>query len=231
MILFIALVGMCVGSFLNVAALRIPRGESIVSPGSHCDTCGHALSFVDLFPVVSYLALRGRCRYCGASIGAQAPIAEVLFGAASVLLWITFGASASFALHWVIGGLLFLMALVDFRSHEVYDGMLIATGVAVILTIVVTGADWKSALPGVFIWIVFSLMLRDKMGDGDKILIAILLLSLPRFVQLRFFLYSIWSAAIVAVILLWKGASRKQELPFIPFIAIGYLAVLFFHGG
>ena len=83
-VLFIGLVGLAVGSFLNVCIDRLPRGQSIVALTSHCDSCGHRLSVLDLIPVFSFLWLKGRCRYCRTRIPRRIPIVEmatgVLFG-------------------------------------------------------------------------------------------------------------------------------------------------------
>lgn len=77
-IVFFLALGACIGSFLNVVIYRLPRGESIVFPGSHCPSCGRALAWFDNIPIVSYLALRARCRYCHTHISAQYPLIESL---------------------------------------------------------------------------------------------------------------------------------------------------------
>ena len=88
-VLFAAL-GACIGSFLNVVLWRVPRGESIVHPPSHCTSCGAELGPIELVPVVSWVALRGRCRHCGVHISARYPLVElavaVLFGFIAWLL-------------------------------------------------------------------------------------------------------------------------------------------------
>lgn len=84
--------GACIGSFLNVVVWRVPRGESIVAPPSHCPACGHALGLLELVPVLSWVALRARCRHCGAHISARYPLVElgiaVVFG---LIAWIIVG--------------------------------------------------------------------------------------------------------------------------------------------
>jgi leader peptidase (prepilin peptidase)/N-methyltransferase len=89
---FAAVLGALVGSFLNVVLWRVPRGESIVHPPSHCPECGHELGPLELVPVLSWVALRGRCRHCGVHISARYPLVELavalLFG---VVAWLIVG--------------------------------------------------------------------------------------------------------------------------------------------
>lgn len=80
--IYMVLVALLLGSFINMAADRLPRRESLVHPGSHCRACGRRLNFVDLVPVAGYLIRAGRCASCGAPIGAASPVVEALAGAA-----------------------------------------------------------------------------------------------------------------------------------------------------
>ncbi len=83
-------VGLMVGSFINLAADRLPRGESIISPGSRCRSCGRRLNAVDLLPVLGYILRRGRCATCGVAIGRAAPLVELACGVlvALPILWL-----------------------------------------------------------------------------------------------------------------------------------------------
>lgn len=87
---YLVLVGMMLGSFINLAADRVPRGESLITPPSHCRACGRRLNAIDLLPVAGFLLRRGRCASCGAPIGAGAPIVEAVSGAtmAVALIWL-----------------------------------------------------------------------------------------------------------------------------------------------
>ena len=104
---YLLLVALLVGSFINLAADRLPRGESVVRPRSHCRTCGRVLDVVDLIPVAGYVLRRGHCASCGASIGVTSPLVEALCGVAMlaslVLLGPWPGAVAGFALVSVVG--------------------------------------------------------------------------------------------------------------------------------
>jgi len=89
-----AVCGTSLASFLNVVAWRVPRGESVVKPPSHCPHCGHRLGWADLVPVVSYLLLRGRCRYCGASVPVRYTVVEALGAVLGAILLVRCGPGA-----------------------------------------------------------------------------------------------------------------------------------------
>ena len=86
MTLFALLLGLCIGSFLNVVVWRVPRGESVVWPGSHCPRCGHDLPWANNIPVLSWVLLRGQCQFCHGKISIQYPLIELLSGGLWVLL-------------------------------------------------------------------------------------------------------------------------------------------------
>ena len=104
---YLVFVALLMGSFINLAADRIPRGESVIRPRSHCRSCNRHLNFVDLLPVAGYLIRRGRCATCGTPIGASAPLVEAACGAimalAIVLLGFPTGAVAGLALVVLFG--------------------------------------------------------------------------------------------------------------------------------
>ena len=93
MAIVVVLVGLCVGSFLNVCIDRLPAGRSLLHPPSHCDACGTALSAGELIPVLSYLLLRGKCRHCGAHIPLRTPLVEAMTGLAFFAPWWRWGIS------------------------------------------------------------------------------------------------------------------------------------------
>jgi len=105
------------GSFLNVVIHRLPRGESIVLPGSHCPACGRAIRPWHNVPVLAWLWLRGRCRDCGARISARYPLIEALTAALFVALALRFGPSASALLWMVSAAALVASAVVDFDQQ------------------------------------------------------------------------------------------------------------------
>ena len=220
------LLGACIGSFIGVCALR--RGkESIVFPPSHCDTCESPLKPLDLLPIFSYLFLKGRCRYCGTRIPLTLFVVECVGAVIFCLLYVDFGLTLNYFLSVSLLSILLYMALVDFLTLEVDDGALWSVFLLSIV-IIFRQQTWSfDRLIGIILWLIFCYLVRESMGDGDKYLIAIFLLLFEPLQQLWFFFYSIWSAGIVAVVLLLRGAGRKTQLAFIPFIFVGlFISIL-----
>lgn len=121
-----ALFGLCIGSFLNVVAYRVPRGESVVAPPSRCPACGERVRPYDLIPVVSYVLLRGRCRFCATPIGLRYPAVELLTGTAFAI--------AAWRMPW---------------SAEAFAGALLS---AVLIAVVITDIDWRIIPNRIIAW-------------------------------------------------------------------------------
>ena len=131
--LLAALLGACMGSFLNCAAWRIVHGESVLRGRSHCDACGHVLTVRDLIPVVSYLAAHGRCRYCGAKLSRRHVMAEVISAAVFVTLLLHYDISLQALEGWCVAGILLVCSFADLEGYIIPDRF-IAVGVVLFIT-------------------------------------------------------------------------------------------------
>ncbi|MFN3179723.1 MAG: prepilin peptidase, partial [Thermus sp.] len=120
-LLFSLLLGLVVGSFLNVVIHRLPKGESIVFPPSHCPACGHRLAPKDLVPVLSYLALRGRCRYCSSPISPRYPLVEALTGGLFLLASLSYPPSLEALLVFAFLSFLVALSFIDLDTYELPD--------------------------------------------------------------------------------------------------------------
>lgn len=114
--IIVFLYGIIMGSFLNVCIYRIPKGESVVTVGSHCMSCNHKLKWYDLFPLFSWLFLRGKCRYCGAKISHQYPLIECINGLLYVIVFAICGWNVDSVLWCILFSTLLVIALIDFRT-------------------------------------------------------------------------------------------------------------------
>ena len=121
-IIFIAIIGLCIGSFLNVCIYRIPREESIIFPPSHCTTCSYKLQSYDLIPLLSYLFLKGRCRGCGERISIKYSLIEMLNSLLYVLIYCNYGNSIDSLKGFLLSSLLIVIAGIDLKTHYIYNG-------------------------------------------------------------------------------------------------------------
>src|SRR3954469_13373616 len=230
-----ALLGLIIGSFLNVVAWRLPRGESLVRPRSKCPGCGTLVKPYDNLPVVSWLLLRGRCRGCGERISARYPVVEAV---TAVLYVAVVAAKHDDVLQMVLGLVLvtFLVpiAVIDL-DHRIIPNKL--TGPAAILAIALGAALEPSYLPeqlaagagALLFFYLPALIHRKGMGMGDVKLAAVLGLYLGRAVAPAIFAGVILGVVVGAAIVASKGVSagRRTKVPFGPFLALGALIAIF----
>ena len=123
---YMFLIGMCVASFMNVVIDRVPRNESFVKGRSHCDHCGETLKWCDLVPIVSYIFLRGKCRYCHTSIPIRGFLIEIFGGLIGMFCFYRFGFSIETILMFVIAMILLAITMIDFDTMIIPDGLNIA---------------------------------------------------------------------------------------------------------
>jgi leader peptidase (prepilin peptidase) / N-methyltransferase len=229
-----ALGGLLVGSFLNVVAHRLPRGESLVRPRSRCPECGTQLRAIDNIPVISWLSLRGRCHHCGASISARYPVVELLTGA----LYIAVVASQDDAVRIVLG-LLLVTALVPITLIDLELQIIpnLITGPAALAAVVAIAALDTDFLPEALIagaagggfFLVAAILYPRGMGMGDVKLAGMLGLYLGRAVAPAIFIALIAGVVVGAAVIARKGAKegRKTAMPFGPFLALGGVIAFF----
>ena len=144
------LLGLAVGSFLNVVIHRLPRAESVVFPGSHCPACGASLRWFDNVPLLSYLWLRGRCRSCSAAISLRYPAIELVTGALFAVIALRYGADPMTPVWWAFAAALVAAAAIDF-DHRIIPDEISLGGLVVALLLVpavrtASGADFPAAL-------------------------------------------------------------------------------------
>lgn len=230
-LIYIFVVGLVIGSFLNVCIYRIPKGESISYPPSHCGTCGSRLKVWDLVPVLSYVFLRGRCRYCGEKISLQYPVIELTNAILFVLLYEKFGLTITFAVNCFLVSLLLVIAVIDFKTQDVYF-YTIAIGMAVGAIFIIYCFIFKLPIvdkligAGIGYGVIALIILASKggMGWGDaEIALLCGLFSGMKLAILTLFLSFIIGALAAVMLMMLKGKKRTDAIPFGPYIALGSL--------
>jgi leader peptidase (prepilin peptidase)/N-methyltransferase len=249
-----ALFGLAIGSFLNVLIDRLPLKKSLVFPPSHCEACSRKLSFFDLIPVLSYLMLRGRCRYCRARIPLRVLLVEIGGGIVFILSYWRFGATAEFAYAAFWSCVFLVIMFIDWEHKLILNRI---TYPAVLIALVVFGVDtifpeWgvltsiKSFWPDsgilgisivnsviggaigfVFFLIVF-LIYSGGMGMGDIKLAGLIGLVTGLPLVIAALITGILIGGLVAILLLVLGKKgRKDVIPYGTFLAIGPIVALF----
>ena len=201
--LLAALLGACMGSFLNCAAWRIVHGESVLRGRSHCDACGHVLTVRDLIPVVSYLAAHGRCRYCGAKLSRRHVLAEAVSALVFVTLLLHYDISLQALEGWCVAGILLVCSFADLEGYIIPDRFIAVGVVLFIITLFFAPQPLRRALDGAI--------------GGLAVAGCVLLLGWKRN------LLCLVAACVIGIVwgLLQKKRGGGEAIPWGPSIALG----------
>ena len=238
--------GLSVGSFVNVAADRLPGGRSLVKPRSFCDSCNRTLSTLDMIPIVSYLWLRGRCRYCGAHIPLRVPLAELATGVLFTIAYLRFGYGVETIVICFALTLLMIVTLIDLEHGLILNVVVFPT----MAVLVVVAPFWSElgldrpllgslGMPasllnsliagfGAFLaFLAIAIVSPNGMGAGDVKFAGVLglLLGFPG-VLFALWLAVVGGGVVAAAFLLLRKRGRKDAMPFGPFLALGAALVL-----
>jgi leader peptidase (prepilin peptidase)/N-methyltransferase len=242
MYILIFALGIIIGSFLNVCIYRIPREESIAFPPSRCTRCSHPLAWHDLIPILSYLSLKGKCRYCGEAISPQYPVIEALNGILYLFVFHYFGLSLEFVFYGFMLSILIVICLIDYYDRIIPDGLVLTILTATVLYKAAVYFAYGTPVPfrdgiygflsGGLLFLAIAVISNGAMGGGDIKLTAALGLILGLKKTILNILLSFMIGAAVSLYLLLSGRKgRKDEIPFGPFINISFVITLFFGDG
>jgi leader peptidase (prepilin peptidase)/N-methyltransferase len=226
--------GAIVGSFLNVVAYRLPRHESLITPPSHCPSCGMPVRPYDNIPVLSWLLLRGHCRGCGTAISVRYPLVEALTGALCVGAVLVHHSAAAITLSIVLILLVVPAGLIDLE-HRIIPNRITALGVVLALLIGLAldpGGEPERLIAGTAaggLLLLAALAYPGGMGMGDVKLAAVMGLFLGTAVAPAILVALLTGALLGAAVIARKGAreGRKTAIPFGPFLALGALVAVF----
>lgn len=251
LLFFIA--GAAIGSFLNVVVDRLPNNRSLIRPPSHCSECNNRLTVKDLIPVVSYIWLKGKCRYCGARIPLRVLLVELITGLLFVLIFFCYGVSPVLPVILIYCCVFIAITVIDLEQGVIpnsitYPFMIIAILVTTFLgssinndVFLIDYFGWRQTLPflsnlfdsliGGALAFVFLLLIviisRGGMGIGDVKLAALIgfMTAFPM-VIISLFTGIISGGIVAAVLLISRRKQRKDTVPFGPFLCLGAFIVL-----
>jgi leader peptidase (prepilin peptidase)/N-methyltransferase len=250
-IIFLIL-GAVVGSFLNVCVHRLPRGESLVRPGSHCPKCGRHIRWYDNIPMLSYILLKRRCRYCGAAISRRYFIVELISSLLFLALYMHFGLSINLLIYLMFASFLIIMSFIDFEYKiipDVLDCPGIVLGLALSILhpaihmrpqpwdrlftspVIASMADSLSGIilgGGILIAIAImgrAIFKKEAMGFGDVKLLAMI----GAFLGWQMVLLTIFISALIGSIvgIILKLKTSGSYIPYGPYLALGAIIAIF----
>jgi leader peptidase (prepilin peptidase)/N-methyltransferase len=239
--LFSFLFGLILGSFINVCIHRIPRKESLVRPPSTCPQCNERIRFYDNIPLISYVILGGKCRFCKKPIPVRYPIVEFLTGSLSMSLFVKYGLTLHYFLYFLFSASLVIVTFIDLR-HKIIPDVIslpgILAGFAAVSLFRLNGLSWKDSLMGMIIgggllYLIGvsyeRLRKKEGMGMGDVKLLAMIgawmgYMALPYIILVS----SLTGIIIGGGSLFLSKKDLGQRIPFGPFLVLGTLVTLFF---
>jgi len=243
--IYVTMIGLVVGSFLNVCIYRLPEGLSVVRPASRCPTCGQSIRWFQNIPIFSWIFLRGKCAACGSSISFRYPMVEALTGTLTLAIWLAYGPSVAFVVATLFAWAMIVLFFTDLDTRLLPDavtlcGLVFGLGVAWFnpflgepgwnrLWLSLTGA----VLGGGSLWAIGAFYSRlrgvEAMGFGDvKMLAFIGAFAGPQGALFTIFGGSVVGALVGVALIPLKGRSMKSSLPFGCFLAPAALAALLY---
>lgn len=236
---FVFLFGAAIGSFLNVCIYRLPSNESIIFPPSHCRTCATPLSWYDNLPLLSYLARRGQCRFCGTPFAFRYFLVELLTAVLAVALVYRFGLTVTAFGYFVFSAALIVITFIDL-DHQLIPDVISLPGVVtgVLFSLVSPTLTVVDSLIGlaagtgmllIVAWSYYALTGNEGMGGGDVKLLAMIGAFLGwRSIPFTLLVASSVGSIVGVAIMIRSQSDSKLAIPFGPFLSLGALCYLFF---
>jgi len=233
MTFFITIMGLLIGSFLNVCIHRMPKRESIIYNPSHCNSCNTNLEVLDLIPLISFILFKGKCRYCGEGIKVRYPIVELLTGGIFLITYLYIGFNMLLIKYLILFSALIVITFIDLE-HQVIPNKLV-------FFIIIWGIIWQLLYPELFwyqavggailgggLLLLAAIISRGGMGGGDiKLMFAAGFILGISGTALALFLSFLAGSIIGLVLILLRIKGRKDPIPFGPFLSLGiFIAAL-----
>ncbi len=227
--IYIFIIGTIMGSFFNVVAHRLSNNESIIKPGSHCESCHHLLKWYELIPIISFLIQGGRCRQCHTKLSWWYPLIEIITGLFYLFSYLYFGLSPDFFISLVISSVLIITCITDFNYLIILDEPLVIGSILIIIITLITSGlvDTLIAILSGLLLFFFMLLVkilgdkafkRESLGGGDIKLSFFIGLSLGY--KLAFVNLVLASLLTLPIAFYYLVKYKDREVPFGPFLII-----------
>ena len=236
---FTFIFGLCIGSFLNVCIYRLPASKSISHPRSSCTSCNELIPFYDNIPVLSYLLLRGRCRFCREPISLRYPVIELLTGMFALITFLKYGLSLEALIYFIYIAALLVITFIDI-DHQIIPDVISLPGIPLffLASFGLSQINYLDSLIGILVgggslfvvaWTYSLITKKEGMGGGDIKLLAMI----GAVIGWKGVLFTIFVASAIGtlsglLVMLKSRKGMKLKIPFGPFLAIGGIAYIFF---
>ena len=229
---YVTLLGLFLGSFMNVCIYRLPRGLSPVRPRSSCPNCGHMITSIENVPILSYLFLGGRCRKCRAPISIRYPIVEFITGAVFLAGYLWYGPTALLIARLTFAWALIALFLIDYE-HQILPNVITLPGIVVgiLFNLIGAGPGWVDSLIGAAVGagvlyliaeIYYRVRHEEGLGMGDVKMLGMIGAFLGwKLVVLTLVISSFLGSIIGVFVLISRKESLKYAMPFGTFLAVG----------
>lgn len=235
--IYIFIIGTIMGSFFNVVAHRLSNNESIIKPGSHCESCQHLLKWYELIPIISFLIQGGRCRQCHIKLSWWYPLIEIITGLFYLFSYLYFGLSPDFFISLVISSVLVITCITDFNYLIILDEPLVIGSILIVLITLITSGlvDTLIAILSGLLLFFFMLLVkilgdkafkRESLGGGDIKLSFFIGLSLGY--KLAFVNLVLASLLTLPIAFYYLVKYKDREVPFGPFLIISNFIIFVF---
>lgn len=235
--IYIFIIGTIMGSFFNVVAHRLSNNESIIKPGSHCESCQHLLKWYELIPIISFLIQGGRCRQCHTKLSWWYPLIEIITGLFYLFSYLYFGLSPDFFISLVISSVLVITCITDFNYLIILDEPLVIGSILIVLITLITSGlvDTLIAILSGLLLFFFMLLVkilgdkafkRESLGGGDIKLSFFIGLSLGY--KLAFVNLVLASLLTLPIAFYYLVKYKDREVPFGPFLIISNFIIFVF---
>jgi len=237
--IFVFIFGIMIGSFLNVLIYRLPKGENIAFPASHCQSCLTPLKWYHNIPIFSWLFLRGECGFCKDKISIQYPIVELIAGLIALAIYQKLGLVWELPIVFSVFALLFVLVMIDFKYHAIPTYALYLTLALSLIQeqflLTFINALIAGGAIAVLRFLLGRILNKEAMGEGDIYIVAIMgaMLGFPLFFIALFLSAVLGMLPYVALLIISRFKITREELqeyeiPFVPFLAMGTFIVYIF---
>ncbi|MFC1576090.1 prepilin peptidase [Candidatus Omnitrophota bacterium] len=234
--------GLIAGSFMNVCIYRIPKKESIVTPPSHCPSCGKVIPWFDNIPLVSFIVLMGKCRFCKTKISLRYPLVELISGAVAAVLFLYFGFTGKFFIMWYLSAALIVISFIDIKIQEIPDeitlsGIILGLLLAVLYPAFLGKTARLPALLDSFLGVIAGggsiyilgflgefVFKKEAMGGGDVKLLAMIGAFLGWKLAIFTFFLAPFFGAVVGITL--KIKEGREIIPYGPYLSLAALVAM-----